>query len=166
MWMNILKATNKIAIIDFDGTLFFTPMPEEGKEEYEKVTGKEYPHIGWWSKKESLDTDVFDIPINEDILRKYKECEGDSNCMTILCTGRIEKLKDEIKELFKEHGIDFDREYFSKGQTLDWKLKTFGEIYEEYPDAEITIYDDRDDHLSHFQKWAENKDNVEIIHVK
>ena len=165
-WEDILKAINKIVIIDFDQTLFHTPMPEEGKKKYEEVTGEEYPHIGWWSRKESLDTNIFDIPVNEEILSKYKECESDSACMTVLCTGRVSKVEEEVKALFKEHGINFDREYFARLQTLKHKLKTFEDLYQEYPEAHITAYDDRDDHLPEFQKWAEDKDNVDIVHVK
>ena len=166
-WMDILKAINKIVIIDFDKTLFYTPEhTEDNRKKWEEVYGKEYPHIGWWGKPESLDTDVFDIPVNEEILTKYKECESDSTCMTVLCTGRISKLEEEVKALFKEHGINFDREYFAKGGTLKHKLKTFEDLYQEYPNAQITSYDDREDHLPHFQKWAEDKDNVDIVHVK
>tara|TARA_R100000995_G_C3467770_1_gene116657 strand:+ start:379 stop:873 length:495 start_codon:yes stop_codon:yes gene_type:complete len=164
--MDILKAINKIVIIDFDQTLFYTPTPEEGKKKYQEVTGEEYPHIGWWSKPESLDTDIFDIPVNKEILSKYRECESDSTCMTVLCTGRVPKVEKEVKALFKEHGINFDREYFAKLQTLRHKLKTFEDLYREYPNAQITAYDDRDDHLPEFQKWAEDKDNVDIVHVK
>lgn len=165
-WMDILKAINKIVIIDFDQTLFHTPTPEEGKKRYEEVTGEEYPHIGWWGRKESLDSNIFDIPVNEEILSKYKECESDSTCMTVLCTGRVPKLEEEVKALFKEHGINFDREYFAKLQTLKHKLKTFEDLYQEYPNAQIIAYDDRDDHLPYFQKWAEDKENVDIVHVK
>jgi len=50
--------------------------------------------------------------------------------------------------------------------TKSTKVKTFEDLYQEYPNAQITAYDDRDDHLPEFQKWAEDKENVDIVHVK
>tara|TARA_B100000131_G_scaffold314898_1_gene352452 strand:- start:455 stop:967 length:513 start_codon:yes stop_codon:yes gene_type:complete len=168
-WRTIIKATNKVYIIDFDDTLFYTPHEEEGKKRYEEVTGEEYPHIGWWSRGESLDMDIHDIPVNESILQKFRECEGDSNCKTVLCTGRTdfkEEIKEGVRKILKENNIHFDEEYFTRGRTLDYKLKIFNKMFEEHPDAEIKIYDDKDDHIPFFQNWAEGKEQVEIIHVK
>ena len=168
-WRTIIKATNKVYIIDFDDTLFYTPHEEEGRKRYEEVTGEEYPHIGWWSRGESLDMDIHDIPVNESILQKFRECESDSNCKTVLCTGRTdfkEEIKEGVRKILKENNIYFDEEYLTRGRTLDYKLKIFNKMFEEYPDAEIKIYDDRDDHIPSFQNWAEGKEQVEVIHVK
>ena len=91
----ILKQLTKLLLLIL--TLFYTPEhTEDNRKKWEEVHGKD-----WWGKPESLDTDVFDIPVNEEILTKYKECESDSTCMTVLCTGRISKLEEEIKALFK-----------------------------------------------------------------
>ena len=63
----------KLISFDFDDTLFHTPLPEEGKKIWKQKTGKDWPHSrGWWSKPESLDTEIFDIPINLNIYEKYE----------------------------------------------------------------------------------------------
>ena len=168
-WRDILKAINKVYIIDFDDTLFFTPHEEEGKQRYEEVTGEEYPHIGWWSRGESLDMDIYDIPVNQSILQKFRECESDAECKTVLCTGRTdfkEEIKEAVRKVLRKNNINFDEEYFTRGRTLDYKLKIFDKMFEENPNAEIKIFDDRDDHIPSFRSWAKNKEQVEVIHVK
>ena len=55
---------NKLISFDFDDTLCHTPLPEDGKQIWFEKTGTEWPYNGWWSKPESLDLEVFDIPVN------------------------------------------------------------------------------------------------------
>jgi hypothetical protein len=38
-----------------------TELPESGKQIYLDKTGKEWPHIGWWGKAESLDIEILKI---------------------------------------------------------------------------------------------------------
>ena len=61
----------KIVIFDFDGTLCFTPEPVEGKKIWFEKTGTVFPYPGWWSKKETLDMDIFYIPVNPFVYKKY-----------------------------------------------------------------------------------------------
>jgi hypothetical protein len=49
---------------DFDGSLIDSPLPDYGKEQYERIKGIKYPHIGWWGRVESLDLNIFDIQAN------------------------------------------------------------------------------------------------------
>ena len=64
----------RLIIFDLDGTLMNTPSPEEGKPLWEKHYGEKYPHIGWWGRKESLDTNVFNIkPIPSVLSQLLKE---------------------------------------------------------------------------------------------
>ena len=158
---------NKIVVIDFDNTLFYTPEPERGKKRYEAMTGEKYPHQGWWGRKESLDMDIMSIEPNEEIVEKYRECDEDPRCMTVLCTGRLSKLSDSVRDILKRHRIFFDEENFNPGaSTLTYKLETLERLHRQYPDATITLYDDRDDHIPSFQQWAADKEGAEIIHVK
>ena len=60
-----------LVIFDFDQTLMDTLGKEEGLKIWKEKTGQDYPHKGWWGRKESLDLDVFDIEPNEDVLTDY-----------------------------------------------------------------------------------------------
>ena len=65
----------KLVVFDFDSTLFYSPLPEDGNTIYKERTGKYFPDKGWWSSSASLDTNVFDIyPYKGilDILNKEK----------------------------------------------------------------------------------------------
>ena len=55
-----LEQIRKVSIYDFDGTLIKTPEPELGKKIWKEKTGEDYPHKGWWGKRESLDIDIFE----------------------------------------------------------------------------------------------------------
>ena len=158
---------NKIVVIDFDNTLFYTPFPEKGKKRYEAMTGEPYPHRGWWGRPESLDMDVMGIEPNDEIMEKYRECENDSKCMTVLCTGRLSKLSDAVGEILNRHNVYFDEENFNPGtNTLPYKIDTFERLHQTHPDAEMVIYDDRDEHIPYFKQWASDKEGVEVVHVK
>ena len=158
---------NKIVVIDFDDTLFHTPSPEKGKKRYEVMTGEPYPHKGWWGRPESLDQQIMGIQPNEEIVDKYRECDMDSGCMTVLCTGRLDKLKDSVREILKRHNVYFDEENFNPGtNTLPYKIDTFERLHQTHPDAEMVIYDDRDEHIPYFKQWASDKEGVEVVHVK
>ena len=53
----------RLAVFDFDGTLFDSPEQEDGMRIWSQKTGQQYPHKGWWGRRESLDSDIFDIHI-------------------------------------------------------------------------------------------------------
>ena len=63
----------KLAIFDFDGTLISTPLPDEGRVAYKEKTGKDWQHKGWWSKPESLDQTLFDMPEVRSTIKAYHE---------------------------------------------------------------------------------------------
>ena len=95
----------KIAIFDFDGTLVDSPNPDTGKKEWEEKTGKEYPHRGWWSKRESLDTNVFDINTIKDTVMEYLAEYEDPNTLVIMLTGRLPNQADQVEEILNSKGI-------------------------------------------------------------
>jgi hypothetical protein len=140
-----------INIFDFDKTLFNTPDNSDmNKGIYFKKTGKIYPYIGWFSKKETLDETIFDITLNKDISILVKE-SIDANCLTILLTGRIVKLRNDVKRLCVKHDLLFDRYYCSdKNNTLDFKISVLRNLYNEHPDVTIHFYDDRIEHRDEF----------------
>ena len=104
---------SEIAIFDFDGTLMDTPHPEEGKKEWEEKTAQPYPHIGWWSKRESLDNKVFNIkPIASTIL-DYTVESDDPHTLMIMLTGRLPQQADQVEEILNGYNILFDEYHYS-----------------------------------------------------
>jgi hypothetical protein len=152
----------KICIVDFDGTLFFTPEPEEGKIVWKEKTGTEWPFVGWWSKPLTLNTDIFEIPINKKMYKEYIKHKERKDTLMVLATGRIIKLEKEVKKILDVNNIKFDLVKLNTGgDTLTFKTKLFEYLIKEYKADELTMYDDRKEHLFEFQKWA-NRQSIKI----
>lgn len=131
----------KLAIYDFDGTLAKSPQPEGGKEQWSEFYGKEYPYKGWWSKPESLDTNVFNIELFDTTESLIRQDINDPNTYVIILTSRLYKLREQLENVLNIHGINVDRidmkkEEISKGD------KILGYL-DEFPDVtRIDVYDD------------------------
>lgn len=131
----------RLAVYDFDGTLMDSPEPDIGKPMWEKFYGKPYPHKGWWGRKESLDTEAFDIKPFPNILAKLRDDMADPDTDTIILTSRMEKLRPELENILSLNGITVDELITKKGREDkgDVILKI-----ENYNDdlVEIVVYDD------------------------
>ena len=157
----------KIIIFDFDGTLCYTPGPEEGKKIWEEKTGTVFPYPGWWSKKETLDLDIFHIPVNPFVYKKYLEAVAEDNTYLVLATGRLIKLKNEVEKFLRHHNLSFDLVACNNmGETYKFKTKLFEDLINKYNPEVFVMYDDRHDHIVQFEKWARFQPcRVEIIDV-
>ena len=155
----------KISIFDFDGTLMRTPHPEDGKKEWENFYNKDYPHIGWWSKPESLDDAVFNIEPIESTVTDYLKEMGDPNTLVIMLTGRLPHHHDQVIELLMTHNIVFDEYHYKEtGDTLGSKLHTIISLLNKYPNvSSIEMWEDREPHATSFEEWG--KDNGVSIEV-
>ena len=91
-----MNKKTKLSIMDFDGTLINTPLPEEGKVTYKNKTGKDWPHVGWWSKAESLDMNIFNIKSIPDVVTDYNVEKSNPNNIVVMLTGRLLKLQKEV----------------------------------------------------------------------
>lgn len=151
---------DRIEIFDFDGTLIATPLPEEGKPVWLAKKGSEWPHKGWWSKRESLDMEVFEMPIIKEAHDGFLAIESQENVLKILMTGRITPLGAQVKAILDSKGLVFDRyEFCDTHDTLEFKLKKLSELREEFPHVTvIKMYEDREPHVDSFKKWAEAED--------
>lgn len=151
----------RLVCFDFDDTLFNTPKPEEGKPLFLEKTGNIWPHRGWWGKSETLDLDIFDIPLNEWVHDKFLEFSEKSENFVILATGRLKKvdgMKENIDRIFKKNEIKFDEVHLNwGGDTLHFKMKLFEQKIESLGVEEFIMFDDRQEHLPHFIEWAKNQ---------
>jgi hydroxymethylpyrimidine pyrophosphatase-like HAD family hydrolase len=158
---------DKIVVLDFDGTLCYTPGPEEGKKIWEEKTDTVFPYPGWWSKKETLDLNIFNIPVNPFVYKKYLEAVADNNTYVVLATGRLVKLQNEVEKVLRHHNLSFDLVACnSGGETFRFKTKLFEDLINKYKPEVFVMYDDRHEHLVQFEKWARFQPcRVEIIDV-
>jgi len=157
--MKEIKKFTKLAIWDFDGTLVNTPLPDEGKVLYKEKTGNDWPHKGWWSKSESLDLEVFDIPTIDSVIADYVIESSNENTAIIMLTGRMEQLSEDVKKILDSHGLVFHEYHFNKGGSTDYaKMKTMDNLLKKYTNVrEIQMWDDRLEHIPIFEKWGETK---------
>lgn len=173
-----------ISVYDFDDTLFYTPLPDVDSsgvtirpiksKEYENSMGHVYPHKGWWGRKESLDQNIFNIRPNLFIEDKYTKDVKRGDRHLIMMTGRLHFLKGSVESILINNGYEFDEHYYNPGgvKTLDYKLKIFNKLIENYGNLKtIKIYDDRDVHIPIFEKWATDMMNtknifIDVIRVK
>ncbi len=171
----------KIVSFDFDDTLVFSPKEESGKIKWEQETGLKFPHDGWWSKPESLDMEIFDIPVNPWVYERYLEACAEDDTLPIMATGRLDKtwkgerpgkrpdLTKQVLDILRSHNIDFGEHYYlctGIGDTFLFKTKLYSKLIQKYNPDTFVMYDDRQDHLKYFPMWAEDMDcRVEIIDV-
>lgn len=158
----------KLSFYDFDGCLVNSPEPEEGKRIYKEKTGNDYPHKGWWGRKESLNSDIFNINYNEEVYQKYLEDSKEPSTMSVLLTNRMIKLSDEIIKILDDFNIKFDDYSFKSGckEKVD-RIKFYLTIH---PNVKIIdIYDDREKELvafRQFKKEFSDKYQINIYPVK
>ena len=171
------NSVKKVAIIDMDGTLIDTTGPIEGRKIWKQKTGTDYPHRGWWSKRETLDIDVFENDLFEDIFTEYQRVKSEEGTFVILCTGRIIPLKKQVEVILDKHGLEFDdvilngdKRFSVKGgenDTLNFKVRVLSSLNNRFPNLEeIEFWDDRASHHPTFKQWGEKQPiKVTINHV-
>jgi FMN phosphatase YigB (HAD superfamily) len=158
----------KLICFDFDATLFHTALEDEGKVIWKEKTGYDYPHKGWWSKPETLDTTIFDTPLNRPVYNEYLKAVSDSENFVILATGRIERLRPQVEAILNKNNLSFDGVFLKRGpgDTLYFKTKLFETFIKELQPEEFIMYDDREEHLVEFKEWAKTMPcDVTIIDV-
>lgn len=166
----------KVSIFDFDGTLIDTALPDVGKKIWKEKTGDDYPHRGWWSKKETLDIDVFDNEPFDDMVDAYNVESSNPNTYVVLCTGRIIRLTTPVTKILDKYGFEFDdvilngdRRYSGKGMdnnTMAFKIRVLGDMVNQFPNIEeLEFWDDRLEHVATFKQWAKQQKIKVTIHL-
>jgi predicted GNAT family acetyltransferase len=142
---DVSGVVKRLAVFDFDGTLMNSPHPEVGKQEWSEKTGEKYPHIGWWSKPESLDLEIFNIKPFPGIYNQYQKEKSTPGTHVIILTSRIEELRPQVEEILKKNGVYVDRLDMKNGNDdLDKGQKVLNYL-KEFPNVqEINVYEDRD----------------------
>lgn len=160
----------RIAVFDFDGTLVNSPLPDEGRKEYETITGQKWPHKGWWGRAESLDTNIFDIKPIQSVLSAYKKEKSIPNTLVIMMTGRIQALSKQVESILSKYGFKFDEYHYNNGgSTLNYKKDTLDDLVNRYPNVKsMILFDDRLEHVEPFKQWGSGLKDIDfdVIHVE
>lgn len=153
----ILMEKRKLSVFDFDGTLVETPIGSpENKQKWANYYGKPWPYLGWWGRNESLDTDVWDMPVVKEVFNDYQKEVNDPNTVTVLLTGRIQKQDNLVKQIVNDRGYYFEHYLFNRGgSTLSNKIQHLMNLLDKYPKIrEVELWDDRLEHFGDFEEWG------------
>lgn len=164
--LEMTEPQETVHFFDFDGTIMDSPLPETGKDIYAQVTGKKYPHIGWWGRPESLDLNVFDIQPKADIESIYRKVIQSSHDHAVLLTNRQLKLGDLVKKVLDKHQMPF--EHYSYKHNNDEKGDRILQIMKQfYPGVKnIIFYDDDQRHLDNAEMVLEGTDyNLKTVKI-
>ncbi len=145
-------------VFDFDGTLMDSPLPETGKEKYKELTGKEWPHKGWWGQVDSLEP--FEVKPIEGTKDLYNQYSVIPNSINVLMTNRLAKfepvVKDKLRGLYVFDYYDFKNDNREKPERIKEILKNNPSI------DTINIFDDMDEQIERFNRFKEENPNLEI----
>lgn len=151
----------KIAVYDFDGTLFRSP---------EKPVGWDG---GWWGNTASLSPPV--VPQdpgaewwNGSVVQRAKQDISNTETLTVLLTGRLQKkFTLRVRELLAQAGLKFDHVFLAPGgDTESYKLKVLTQLVKDNPTARgVDIWEDRANHLAKFSDHVESMGRAAYPHL-
>jgi hypothetical protein len=154
---------DRIAIFDFDGTLFRSP---------EKPPW--WPYEGFWGRIETLSPPY--VPQSpgpewyvDSAVSDALDATSDPRTYSCLLTGRIPKFSERVKEILDVAGISFQDYFFaSGGSTLPFKIKIIEEVIQKNPGVRIVeMWEDRDEHIGPFeQKLSEMGVQFKVHHIR
>jgi hypothetical protein len=146
-----LNKIKRLCAFDFDDTLSNSPHPEEGKEIWKEKTGQEYPYIGWWSKPESLNTDVFDFNMFDSVKSILNKEVNSPDTYVVILTSRLEKLRPQVQAILDVNNIHVDKlEMKTDEQTKGERILKY---INEFPDLkEIDVYDDKESNILSYKQ--------------
>jgi hypothetical protein len=158
-----LEQIKKVSVFDFDGTLIDTTMPDVGKKMWKDATGEDYPHKGWWGRRESLDINIFPNKPFADIVSEFNKAKSEPNTFVVLCTGRITPLTNEVLAILNKYNFVFDdvvltgdkRFQGDSNNTVGFKVNYLNSLQKQFPNLEqIEFWDDRRHHHTTFVQWG------------
>lgn len=144
------NSIKRLIAFDFDGTLFQTFEPQEGKPMWEKHYGKPYPYMGWWGRPESLDLNVFDIVPFQSVKHQLDKEIATKDTYVIILTSRMEKLRPQVQAVLDKNDIIVDKLDMKRAEGD--KGKKILRYIQEFPDLiEISVFDDRDSDIQSYE---------------
>lgn len=132
----------QLYIFDFDGTLFNTPDPKEGRKLYEKCFGKKWERRGWLGWPESLLPPIKPRP--GPALPEFREHIGCAGSLIVIVTGRIERTKAAIVRVLENFQV-YPERLLLKPNALDestpaFKSHVLQQMLEEFPNVTLVKF--------------------------
>jgi DNA topoisomerase-1 len=154
-------APTKLAIYDFDDTLFRSPVKPMG---WEGV---------WWGDLASLTPPL--VPAvpgpewwNGSVVERARLDIANPNTVTVMITGRLaRKFPDRVRQLLGQVGLRFDKLFFSPGgDTHAFKLEVIRDLLNEYLSVRgVDIWEDRGENLQQYADFVEIKGRAAFPHL-
>lgn len=165
----------KLAIFDFDGTLFHSPVPNKGRlsrDLYGKLMAKKSEGgYGWFQNEITLapkyTTDI-GLWFNPEIVEAAQQHSIDDEYIVVMLTGRSELFRDRVTELCDSVGLIFD-EYLLKPlgplSTGEFKLREINRLIDRYDIDEVEMWEDRPRHIKKFDEYLSQRDDLAYYKV-
>lgn len=142
----------RLAVFDFDNTLFRSPTPEEGKSKYEKLTGMPWfidkkisweltkklgrfipMRKGYWGRPETLEPPLVPDPAPSEmfiheVCAEFLKSKKEMGVETLILTGRHLGLKNHVLRIADDGGL----------VKIHRKRSKQGEYFCEVIDADVT----------------------------
>jgi hypothetical protein len=144
----------KLCVLDFDGTLFRSPLDtEENRRLYEQHHGipwmidkklsvelsrKHGKQIGmrrgWWGRAETLSPPLVPCPAPmdwfiEEAVAALRTAKEDESCIAVIMTGRHKSMKNEVFRILDEGDL----------VEMETKTSSSGETYRSVADANVDV---------------------------
>jgi len=147
----------KLAMVDFDWTLFRSPLPPGGLEKT------------WWDSLDSLTPPV--VPSRpkkewwiEKTVEQVRRIQKASNTLVAVITGRNKRFQRRIEELVKQcklypqYILTHDPKIRGEKQILRFKVNAVKDILEAHPTiSELVVWEDLQSQLEEFQKLTKKR---------
>ena len=150
----------RIAIFDFDGTLFRSPLEPDW-----------WKSGSWWRSAKSLDPPC--VPKkpdsswwNDAVVSQAKRAAADTKTLTVLLTGRwAQNFRPRVGELLKQKGLAFDQMLLPASPgALPFKKAVLSKVIDDYPEVKtVEVWDDHPEHTKIFHSML-SKDG-RTVHI-
>lgn len=139
----------KLALFDFDNTLFKTPYDE---------------NFSYMDKPESLSIRKWNFEPLLETINSFKNCKNEKDTRVILLTNRIDSLYSELKDLLEMYGLFFDDFYMVEGEDGDKsKGRRVKSMIKKYVNIDsIHYWEDKDKHINDVKSTMEYFPEIEL----
>lgn len=152
----------KLAIYDFDGTLFRSPSRPAGwsgawlgsPDSLNRPFVPDVPSVDWW---------------NESVVERAKRDIANENTLTVLITGRDNrKFSLRVKQLLEQAGLQFDHVFLNPGDedTGPYKLRVVTQLMTDNLSVRnVDIWEDSEENIRLISNYVESRGRAALPHL-